>query len=165
MSERPVLVSIGGTVFTCPPMPFYCLELAWPHIRTLGRMGSASQSLMAAQIQVSHAITTQEHQTASENLEIAMKIVEDLGADIIGQTHTALNIIAAALALDPNPPSQVDLAKVLRPDEISGVHIAVAELLDVSGLVTRGGTTTVGESVATMAGLTPSLNGAATSLN
>lgn len=164
MSERPIPVEIGGMAFACPPMSFYCLEMAWPHIRMLGRMGAANNTLRAAQLQVSHAITGQEHEVASENLEIATKIVEDLGADIIGQTRESLHIIACALAFVDNSPTQQDLAKMLRPHEITGIHIAVAELLDASGLVTRGGTTTVGENLATTAAAA-SLNGVPSSLN
>jgi hypothetical protein len=161
--ESPITVVIGGKTLLCPPMPFYCLERAWPHIRTMGRLGNASHLMKDAELQVRAAITTQEHQSATENLETAAKVVEDMGADIIGQTRVALQIIACALALDSNPPSYDDLAKLMQPHEIAGVHLAVTELMNASGLMTEGNRPSVGEALAAKTG--QSLNGSSSSLN
>jgi hypothetical protein len=161
--DTPISVVIGGKTLLCPPMPFYCLERAWPHIRTMSRLGAAAKALHTAELQVRSAITSKEHESATANYDTAFKIVDDLGADIVGQTGEALHILAAALSLDTNPPTQQDLAKALRPSEIGAVHLAVAELMDASGLVSKGETTTLGEALATKAGPTP--NGALSSLN
>lgn len=163
MADSPIAVVIGGMTLLCPQMPFYCLERAWPHIRAMGKLGNAQRLLKDAELQVRAAITTQEHQSATENFEIASKVVEEMGADIIGQTRVALNIIACALALDNNPPSYDDLAKQMQPHEIPGVHLAVTELMNASGLMKDGDRLSVGEALAAKTG--QSLNGASSSLN
>lgn len=161
MLENPVPVTIGGTTWLCPQMPFFCLERAWPHIQAMGHKGKATQALAQAELQARMAISPLEHEKATANVAIAMQVVEQSSADFVGQTRDALEIIVAALALDSNAPSYLDLAKVLRPDEIQGVHLAVADLMEQSGLkVAR-----TGEALATIQEMPDRLNGVGSSLN
>ena len=161
MLEDPITVIIGGVTYLCPPMPFYCLERAWPHIQKMGRMGAANQALAAAQLQVRMAGTQGEHDAATQAVASASALVEAEDADFIGQTREALHVVVAALALDANPPSYETLSRRLLPGELAGVHIACTELMDSSGLVK---VSVLGEAVATSqpAGL---LNGSGSSPN
>lgn len=161
MLENPIPVTIGDKVWLCPPMPFYCLERAWPFITAMGEKGKAMQRLAAAQLQVRMAVSASEHDEATANVIAATEIIEQSGADFIGQTKDALEIIVSALALDATPPSYIDLAKLLRPSEIQGVHLAVAELLEVSGLKVS----VAGEALATIQEPAAPLNGVGSSLN
>lgn len=160
MIEDPIPVVIGGVTFLCPPMPFYCLERAWPHIQAMGRMGQATQALAAAQLQVRTAVTAADHDSATANEATAQQHIAAIGGDFIGQTREAIAIIAISLALDSNPPSYDDLAKRVRQSELAGVHIACALLMDGSGLTKQA----AGEAQATPQ-MMPSLNGTGTSPN
>jgi hypothetical protein len=120
MSSEQVPVTIGGVTYLLAPMPFFCLERAWPHIQEMA----------------------------------------GLQGDFVAQTRAALGIIAAALALDDNPPSADDLARHLKGSEIVAMHEACTALLSVSGL---NGAAPAGEASAT----SPAghLNGLGSSLN
>lgn len=37
MSRDAVPVTLGGVTYLCPPMPFFCLERAWPHIQAMAK--------------------------------------------------------------------------------------------------------------------------------
>lgn len=159
MTEEPIAVVIGGTTYLCPPMPFYCLERAWPHVQRLGRMGQLNQTLMSAQAQLRNAMSPAEQAAAEANVAAATALIEREQADFVGQTREAIHVIAAALALDDPPPTYEALSRQVRPGEIVGVHRACAELLDSSGLQRSSG-----EVVAT-SNMMPPLNGAGSSLN
>lgn len=161
MLETPVPVVIGGKTWLCPPMPFYCLERAWPFIQAMGEKGKATQALAAAQLQVRMASSPIEHDQATANVSAATEIIAQTAADFIGQTKDALEIVVAALALDTTPPSYTDLAKMLRPGEIQGLHLAIAELLEISGLKVSA----AGEALATIREPEAPLNGVGSSLN
>jgi hypothetical protein len=161
LDESPIPVVIGGVTYLCPQMPFYCLERAWPHIQKLSRLGAANQVLAAAQLQVRNAVGAEDHQRATENLATALMMIEQEGADYVGQTRVALSIIVAALALDTPPPSYDSLSKLMRGDEIGGIHAAVTALMETSGLVRSADP--AGEAVATP--MPPRLNGAGSSPN
>jgi hypothetical protein len=162
MSEDATPVVIGGQRYLVPPMSFYCLKRAWPHIRRLSELGAFTQAAAAAELQVKMAVTQEQHEAATQNLATAMAIVEREDADFVGQTDVALHIIVAALALESPPPSYDALSRVLQPDEIGGVHIACAALMDGSGLVQSGAR--AGEALAA-ARMMPLLNGSESSLN
>jgi hypothetical protein len=162
--QQPTLVVIGGVTYVCPPMPFYCLERAWPHIQRMSRLGALSQALAAAQLQVRNAITAEEHTTATDNLVTAQALVEQEGADFIGQTREAIKVIVAALALDTPPPSYEQFAKQVQPSEFAGIHVACTQLMNLSGLVSSEAGDPQGEASAT--GHVPAhLNGTGSSPN
>lgn len=161
MLDDPTPVIIGGTTFLCPPMPFYCLERAWPHIQRLGRMGAINQTLLAAQMAVRNAMTQEQQEAANASLVAAETLVEREGADFVGQTREAIHIIAAALALDTPPPSYETLSRQVQPTELVGVHTACTALMEGSGLQRRA----PGEIAATSHMMPPQLNGAGSSLN
>jgi hypothetical protein len=163
MLEDPIAVVIGGKTWLCPPMSFYCLERAWPHIRRLSVMGGYNQALAAAQLQVKMAATPAEHDSATQNVATALALIEAEDADFVGQTRVTLHVIVAALALETPPPSYDQLARMLQPDEIGGIHIACAALMDGSGLM-RGGTAP-GEPPATSRTMPAHLNGTGSSPN
>lgn len=161
MIETIVTVSIGGHAYHCAPMPFYCLERAWPHIQRMGAIGDANQALTAAKLQVELAATDDEKAAAARALAEAEARVGAIGGDMIGQTRVALEIIVAALALEVPAPSYEDLAKRMRADEMFGVHSAVSALMTTSGL-TANAEAPPGEGSAT-AQMPPRLNGAGSS--
>lgn len=145
MREDPIAVTIGGVTHQCPPMPFFCLEKAWPHIQDLGRMGAANQALAAAQMRVRQAESKEQHEEASAAVRAAQALVDAIEGDLIGQTRATLKIVTAALSLSEPAPSYDSLARTLKPGEIEGLHLACGQLLEVSGL--KGGT--MGEATAT----------------
>jgi hypothetical protein len=161
MMEGPVPVVIGGMTYVCPPMPFYCLERAWPHIQNMSRMGALNRALAAAQLRQRNAQSDEEIASATRAVAVAEALVARENADFIAMTHTALEVIVAALALDPNAPTYDTLSKQMRPTEIAGVHEACTALMDASGLTS---TLAPGERLAT--GQAPvHLNGAGSSPN
>lgn len=162
MSEDATPVVIGGTTYLCPPMSFYCLKRAWPHIRRLSQLGAYTRALAAAELQVKMAGTPDEHQAATLNLASAMAIVEQEEADFVGQTDATLRVVVAALSLEVPPPGYDDLSRALQADEIGGLHIACAAIMDGSGLVQSGAR--AGEALAA-ARMMPLLNGSESSLN
>jgi hypothetical protein len=161
MLEDPIPVIIGGTTLLCPPMPFYCLERAWPHIQRLGRMGALTEMLQSAQSRLSRAANPEEHAAAEATLTAAQTLIEREGADFVGQTREAIHIIAAALALESPAPSYDSLSRLVKPDEFVGIHRACSDLMDSSGL-TRAAPGEVG---ATARMMPAQLNGAGSSLN
>jgi hypothetical protein len=162
MIEDPIAVTIGGEEYLCPPMSFYCLERAWPHIQRLGRMGALNQAVQQAQLRLSAAGDDPAALIAAQQvLDAATAAVESAGADFISQTHAALDVIVASLALTKPPPTHDFLAQRLRPSEFAGIHQACTLLMDTSGLIGRA---PPGESAATS--LTPPLlNGTVSSPN
>jgi hypothetical protein len=160
MLDDPIPVIIGGTTLLCPPMPFYCLERAWPHIQRLGRMGQLNQTLLSAQARLQTALGAEEQAAAEANVAAAQALIDREQADFVGQTREAIHIIAAALALDTPAPSYETLSRQVRPNEIVGIHRACAELMDGSGLQRA----LPGEALATSQ-VMPPLNGAGSSLN
>jgi hypothetical protein len=159
MIEAPTPVVIGGVTFLCPSMPFYCLERAWPHIQRLSRMGQLNQALAAAQMQTRMASTPEEHTAATTAVEAAHQQIAAENADFVGQTREAIEVIVAALALDPQPPSYETLSRQVRADELVGIHVACAALMDGSGLM-RATTNAPGEGLATIQAGSAPLNGA-----
>ena len=159
MIEDPINVVIGGENYLCPPMSFYCLERAWPHIQRLGRMAVLNQAVQQAQRALGNATSDAEAASAQAALDAAQARAE--GADFIGQTHAALEVIVAALSLRQPPPTLEALAKRLRPEEFAGIHQACTLLMDASGLVGR---TPPGESAAMSQTPVP-LNGTGSSLS
>lgn len=163
MIETPIEVVIGGKRLLCPPMPFYCLERAWPHIKRMGEMATANQALATAQLQVRSAVTAQDHEDATRAVQTAESLVGQLDGDLIGQTKEALHIIVAALSLETPAPTYDELSRTMRADEIQGVHLACSLLMDSSGLIVRNDTPALGEALA--AKQAPTHNGIASSLN
>jgi hypothetical protein len=166
MIEDPISVVIGGEDYLCPPMSFYCLERAWPHIQRLSRMATLNQVVQQAQRRLAAAeagdgLASASAVAAQAALDDAQATVEKAGGDFIGQTHEALAVIAAALSLRTPAPSLEDLAKRLRADEITGIHEACTLLMNSSGLIGRS---TPGESAA-MSRTPALLNGTGSSPN
>jgi hypothetical protein len=135
-------VTIGGITYLVPPMTFYALKRAWPHVMKLIRMaplsiavGHATERLMEAQKNREDNATIIE---LASRQTLAMQEAEEAGADFIAQTDEALQTVAAALSLTPNAPSYQDLAMALRPDEFQTVHAAFHKLLAASGFGSSG---------------------------
>ena len=160
MIEDGISVVIGGEDYLCPPMAFYALERAWPHIQRLGRMAGLNQVVQQAQAHVT-AASPDEMSAAQAALDAAQAAVEASGADFIGQTHAALDVIVAALSLTQPAPTHDFLAKRLQPSEFAGIHQACTLLMDASGLIGRAAP---GESSATRP-TPPLLNGTGSSPN
>jgi hypothetical protein len=159
--EDPVEVVIGGKTWRCPPMPFYCLERAWPHIGKLARMNTLTQTLARAELRVRQAETVDQHDEASQALAATMQLIDAEGAGFVGHVREALHIIVAALSLDPEKPTYEQLAQVMTGAEMYGVERACAQLIELSGL----GANAPGEDQAMMQPMPVQLNGAASSLN
>ena len=132
-----IAVVIGGTTYTVPPMTFYVLKRAWPHVMRLIRMAPFSVAVGHATERLIEARRNNESEEALAELAarqvLAMQDAENAGADFIAQTDEALQTVAAALALVSNAPSYQDLSIALRPDEFQGVHAAFHKLLAASG--------------------------------
>jgi hypothetical protein len=138
-ADDPITVAIGETMIAVPPMPFYCLRRAWPHIVRLGEMSKAPAEAAAARAAFDAADPDSPGRPfLAAQAEAADARLAD--ASLIAQTDEALAVIAAALALASNPPTADDLGKALRPDQIAGVHAAVNRLLDASGMFQAGET-------------------------
>lgn len=163
MLEDPIDIVIGGKTWHCPPMPFYCLERAWPHIQRLAEMNAVNEAIGRAQMQVRQAETAEQHEAATQALSVAVRLVQQEGSDIVGQTREALKVIVAALALQSEPPSYEDLSRAMRPAELHGIHAACSQLLATSGLAQ--GEPSSGEALAMRPPMPGHLNGAASSLN
>jgi hypothetical protein len=151
--DETVDVVIGGETLRVPPMTFFCLRKAWPHVMRMIRMGPVSQAADKATLALDAARRADppEDPAVLASLEAAqieaMAKAEEAGADFMGQTTEALNVVVAALALTPNPPAFEDLSKRLRYDECAGVQVAFSRLLAVSGFTSAGETTATGSIV------------------
>lgn len=153
-------VTIGGVAYALPPMSFYCLRRAWPHIQRLGAMGALNQAVINARMVAANAISLADSSDAAAVYDAAVARVAAEGADFVGQTATALEVIAAALSLATPAPSAEALSKALRPSEFSGLHEACQMLLLTSGLQEGEVTATGQQMPAPMR-----LNGTVSSLN
>jgi hypothetical protein len=140
-----VEVTIGGAVLTVPPMSFYVLRRAWPHIRRIAQMSRLSGKLIDVTRRLEAAKAAdppepEEHLRALQDEQAtAMQEVDTKGADFVSQTDEALHVIAEALAAADPPGGSYDaLSRRMRPDEMVGLHVAFNKLLEVSGLLASG---------------------------
>lgn len=86
-----VTFRIGGREWSAPPMAFFHLSKAWPHIKDLN--GSL---------------------------------------DLVERTEIGLEIVAIALSCMNPAPSAFELKMALRPDEILGIDVPLAALIEAS---------------------------------
>ena len=104
-----VELTVAELTLSVPPMTFYALRRAWPHLSALARMNDA-----------------------------AADGVTGAAGDMMQQTDEALHIFACALELSDNPVSYEDLARALRFRQWGGVHAALHQLLVASGMIAQG---------------------------
>jgi hypothetical protein len=137
IGDDSIEVVVGGTTYQVPPMTFYVLKRAWPHVMRLIRMAPFSIAVGHTTERLIGATRNGDPESVIAELTarqgLAVQQAEDAGADFIAQTDEALQTVAAALALTPDPPSFDTLSKALRPDEFQGVHAAFHKLLAASG--------------------------------
>jgi hypothetical protein len=152
MDEESVEIVIGGEPVVFPPMTFWVLRRAWPHILTLGKMEAVQQQfdLVTAklvEVQERDPPATPEELANAESAHVtAMEKVLLAGADFTAQIEEKLHVLAWASALTDHPISHDELAKRLRRDEFTGLAVGFNHLLRTSGLLS-------GEAAAT--GLAP----------
>jgi hypothetical protein len=156
-ADDPVVVRIGGADYVVPPMPFYALKRAWPHIQHLSELGQLMQAVVVARAYLNVAEDA-ERPARQATYDAAMGKAVAAGADFVGQTDAALAIIAAALSLTHPELNAEDLSKLLKPEEYSGLHGAVKTLLSTSGLATGELTATSPIPAATSTGTDTSPN-------
>jgi hypothetical protein len=153
--DDPITVAVGDVTLTVPPMPFYCLRRAWPHIVRLGEMSKAPAEAAAAQAAFEAADPDSLGRPfLAAQVEAAQARLD--AASLVFQTDEALAIIAAALALSHDPPTVDDLGKTLRPDQIAGVHATVNRLLDASGMFLAGETVPAAMAAISQPAISPS---------
>ena len=111
--------TVGGRAFRAGPMVFLCLQKAWPHYR---RMVEADRAAADARTRVISQMGT------DEDNEIVLDAM-------LASADAALEVIAAALSLSPEPenrPSASELRHLLRGEEMIGVITEATRLINVS---------------------------------
>lgn len=130
MDDRVFEFIIGGRPFHAPELRFLALQRAWPHWHKL-RQSSLSVAEASARVAVDQANIAEE----GYQPQATQQDHDDVLGSLIEQAGHAVEIVAAACAMNPEPdqrPAAQELRATLWPDEMSDLVVAVSNCVTTS---------------------------------